>query len=249
VTFSVDTHYDMLPDFFWRATTRPTARSAASRRRPGHARARCRSSTTPASTSPSPRSAPRPAHRRRRRGPRTGPACNELAADMIRDRPGRFGGFACLPLPDVEGALAELAYALDDLGLDGVLPFSNARGILLGGPAVHPRCSTSCNGARPWCSRILIARPIPAPTRSNCPTRLSTSLPIPPGPSPSCITAAPSPAPPTSRTSSPAPDVPRPTWPGGSASSNKYASSPEPRAARPRPRHSAACTGILRRAG
>jgi hypothetical protein len=82
---------------------------------------------------------------------------------MIRDRPGRFGGFACLPLPDVEGALAELAYALDDLGLDGVLPFGNARGILLGGPAVHPRCSTSCNGARPWCSRIPIPRPIPAP--------------------------------------------------------------------------------------
>ena len=57
---------------------------------------------------------------------------------MIRDRPGRFDGFACLPLPDVEGALAELAYALDDLGLDGVLPFSNARGILLGDPRFTP---------------------------------------------------------------------------------------------------------------
>jgi hypothetical protein len=168
---------------------------------------------------------------------------------MIRDRLGRFGGFACLPLPDVDGALAELAYALDDLGLDGVLLFSNARGILLGGPAVHPRCSTSCNGARPWCSCIPIPRPIPAPTRSDCPTRLSTSLPIPPGPSPSCITAAPSPAPPTSSTSSPAPEVPCPIWPGGSASSTRCASSPEPRAARPRPRHSAACTGIPRRPG
>ena len=55
--------------------------------------------------------------------------CNELAAEMIRDRPDRFAGFACLPLPDVDGALTELAYALDDLQLDGVLLFSNARGV------------------------------------------------------------------------------------------------------------------------
>jgi 6-methylsalicylate decarboxylase len=58
--------------------------------------------------------------------------CNELAAELIRDRPDRFGGFACLPLPDVDGALAELAYVLDDLQLDGVLLFSNARGVYLG---------------------------------------------------------------------------------------------------------------------
>jgi hypothetical protein len=54
---------------------------------------------------------------------------------------------------------------------------------------------------------------------------------------------------PTSSTSSPAPEVPCPTWPGGSASSTNCASSPEPRAARLRPRHSAACTGIPRRPG
>src|SRR5712691_1826965 len=174
--------------------------------------------------------------------------CNALAAEMIRDRPDRFGGFACLPLPDVDGALAELTYALDDLQLDGVLLFSNARGVYLG-TRNSPRCSTSCNGARPWCSCIPIPRPIPAPTRSDCSTRLSTSLPTPPGPSPSCTTATPSPAPPTSSTSSPAPEVPCPTWPGASASSTRCASSPEPRAARPRPRHSAACTGIPRRPG
>jgi aminocarboxymuconate-semialdehyde decarboxylase len=57
---------------------------------------------------------------------------------MIRDRPDRFGGFACLPLPDVDGALAELAYALDDLQLDGVVLFSNARGTYLGDPRFTP---------------------------------------------------------------------------------------------------------------
>jgi predicted TIM-barrel fold metal-dependent hydrolase len=58
--------------------------------------------------------------------------CNELSADLVQRRPDRFGGFACLPLPDLDGSLAELAYALDVLKLDGVLLFSNARGIYLG---------------------------------------------------------------------------------------------------------------------
>jgi aminocarboxymuconate-semialdehyde decarboxylase len=51
---------------------------------------------------------------------------------MMRTRPDRFGAFACLPLPDIDGSLAELSYALDVLELDGVVLFSNARGIYLG---------------------------------------------------------------------------------------------------------------------
>ena len=58
--------------------------------------------------------------------------CNELAAELRRARPDRFGLFACLPLPDVDGALAELAHAFDVLSADGVVLFSNARGIYLG---------------------------------------------------------------------------------------------------------------------
>ncbi len=58
--------------------------------------------------------------------------CNELAANLVRERPDRFGAFACLPLPDVDGSLDELAYALDVLELDGVVLFSNARGVYLG---------------------------------------------------------------------------------------------------------------------
>src|SRR5450755_2194847 len=58
--------------------------------------------------------------------------CNEFAAQLVQSRPDRFGSFASLPLPDVDGSLAELSYALDVLKLDGVLLFSNARGVYLG---------------------------------------------------------------------------------------------------------------------
>jgi 6-methylsalicylate decarboxylase len=58
--------------------------------------------------------------------------CNELAAELVQTHPERFGAFACLPLPDIDGAFTELSYALDVLKLDGVVLFSNARGIYLG---------------------------------------------------------------------------------------------------------------------
>ena len=43
-----------------------------------------------------------------------------------------------LPLPDVDASLNELSYALDVLGLDGVLAFTNSNGVYLGDPALEP---------------------------------------------------------------------------------------------------------------
>jgi aminocarboxymuconate-semialdehyde decarboxylase len=140
VTFTVDIHHHMLPDFFWRATNegdQPVGGIAP----PPWSRASTLAFLDDAGIDVAVTSISTP-------GVHTGGAdtaaralarrCNELAAELTRDRPDRFGGFACLPLPDVDGALAELAYALDVLRLDGVVLFSNARGVYLGDARFAP---------------------------------------------------------------------------------------------------------------
>lgn len=59
---------------------------------------------------------------------------NETLARYVADYPGRFGAFASLPLPDVDGALAEIDHAFDTLGLDGVALMTNVDGVYLGDP-------------------------------------------------------------------------------------------------------------------
>ena len=63
---------------------------------------------------------------------------NEELAGIVADRPARFAGLATLPLPDVDAALAEIAYAFDALKLDGTVLMSNYEGRYLGNPDFAP---------------------------------------------------------------------------------------------------------------
>jgi predicted TIM-barrel fold metal-dependent hydrolase len=91
--------------------------------------------------------------------------CNEFAAGMVRDYPQKFGFFATLPLPDVEGTLAEIAYALDVLKADGIGFLTSYGDRWLGDPAfatifdelhrrnaiayVHPTVAPCCRNLIP----------------------------------------------------------------------------------------------------
>ena len=60
--------------------------------------------------------------------------CNQTAARIKRDHPGRFLFCAALPLPDVEAAIREAIYALDTLKADGIKLATNVQGQYLGVP-------------------------------------------------------------------------------------------------------------------
>ena len=60
--------------------------------------------------------------------------CNEAAARIKREHPGRFKFCAALPLPDVNAAISEAIYALDTLKADGIKLATNVGGQYLGAP-------------------------------------------------------------------------------------------------------------------
>ena len=63
---------------------------------------------------------------------------NEYCAQLKQAHPSQFGFFASLPLPDVEGSLVEIEYALDVLGADGFTVTTNAHGVYLGDKVLEP---------------------------------------------------------------------------------------------------------------
>lgn len=139
VSLTIDTHHHILPDFFWQETEnsntpvgglaplRWSNETAISFMNDAGIDFAVISISTPGVHTGNSAKARALAHR-----------CNEFSAQLIHARPDRFGGFACLPLPDIDASLEELSYALDVLKLDGFVLFTNSNGVYLGDPVLEP---------------------------------------------------------------------------------------------------------------
>jgi predicted TIM-barrel fold metal-dependent hydrolase len=64
--------------------------------------------------------------------------CCDFAAEMVRDKPGRYGLFAPLSMLDIDATLKEIEYAFDTLKADGINLQTNYGDKWLGDPLYQP---------------------------------------------------------------------------------------------------------------
>ncbi len=64
--------------------------------------------------------------------------CCDFAAEMVRDKPGRYGLFAPLSMLDIDATLKEIEYAFDTLKADGINLQTNYGDKWLGHPSYWP---------------------------------------------------------------------------------------------------------------
>ena len=134
-------------------------------------------------------------------------ACNEYGAALVRDHPGRFGFFAMLPLPDIEGSLREIEYAMDVLKADGIGLFTNyPDNVWLGNPAfapvynelnrrrviayTHPNTASCCTNLTPGIADTVVEYGAPPPEPSPRWCSVGSTRPIPTSRSSSVTPAA-----------------------------------------------------------
>ncbi len=63
---------------------------------------------------------------------------NDEGTRIVHAHPGRFGLFGSLPVPDVPGAIDELGYCYEELGVDGIVMLTHVGDTYLGDPALEP---------------------------------------------------------------------------------------------------------------
>ncbi len=96
---------------------------------------------------------------------------NEFSAQLRSDHPGRFGVFAAVPMPDIDGSLAEIDYAYGTLKVDGIQLITSYGDKWPGDPSFDPlfdelnrrKAVVFIHPTAPGCCGHLIAG-IPTPT-------------------------------------------------------------------------------------
>ena len=107
---------------------------------------------------------------------------NDYLAEVIAAQPGRFSGFAALPLQDGEAAAKELHRAVTQLGLRGAWLTRTPRGAI----STTRRCGWSGHVPRTWTCRCTCTPPAAPTSRTSCPAipsssgRCGAGAPIPP---------------------------------------------------------------------